>query len=53
MARVSLTDDDRVKLGIVIPLFDQLAHTQAMLSSLRATLPAGVEGRQAGRPCSR
>lgn len=35
-----------MKLGIVIPLFNQLAHTQAMLASLRATLPAGVEGLQ-------
>ena len=41
-----MPDDARVKLGIVIPLFNQLAHTQAMLASLRATLPGGADGPQ-------
>jgi GT2 family glycosyltransferase len=41
-----MPDDARVKLGVVIPLFNQLAHTQAMLASLRATLPGGADGPQ-------
>ena len=30
------------KVSFVIPLFNHLAHTQAMLESLRATIPAGL-----------
>ena len=30
------------KVSFIIPLFNHLAHTQAMLASLRATIPAGL-----------
>lgn len=35
-----MPDHLAVKLGIIIPLFNQLAHTQAMLASLQASLKA-------------
>ncbi len=33
---------ERQTISFIIPLFNHLAHTQAMLASLRATIPAGL-----------
>jgi GT2 family glycosyltransferase len=39
---VAVTDSTALQVSFIVPLFNHLAHTQAMLASLMASLPAGL-----------